>query len=221
MERLTTKGYKYNSLDFMDDGIHYFANKLSRYEDTGLTPEEIMDVKSLTGWIPVSERLPEPETDVLVQWEKYDRFSGDTFVYFDHMWRICNEDGEAVFESPAGIPSGRVVAWMPLPEPYRSDSPATEWGKKEIMKYRKKPVVIEAIEWNGDVEAVMEFMGEHPAFDNPEVFYNEGSMCSIMIQTLEGTMECAPYDYIIKGINGEFYPCKPDIFEKTYDLVED
>ncbi|RGC23822.1 hypothetical protein DWX41_21875 [Hungatella hathewayi] len=89
------------------------------------------------------------------------------------------------------------------------------------MKYRKKPVVIEAIEWNGDVEAVMEFMGEHPAFDNPEVFYNEGSMCSIMIQTLEGTMECAPYDYIIKGINGEFYPCKPDIFEKTYELVED
>lgn len=59
MERLTTKGYKYNSLDFMDDGMHYFANKLSRYEDTGLTPEEIIDGKLRTGWIPVSEWLPE------------------------------------------------------------------------------------------------------------------------------------------------------------------
>lgn len=47
MERLTTKGYKYNSLDFMDDGMHHFANKLSRYEDTGLEPEDVNIAKKL------------------------------------------------------------------------------------------------------------------------------------------------------------------------------
>ena len=44
---------------------------------------------------------------------------------------------------------------------------------------------------------------------------------SIDIHTLEGTMRCSNGDYIIKGINGEFYPCKPDIFEKTYEPVND
>lgn len=87
------------------------------------------------------------------------------------------------------------------------------------MKYRKKPVVIEAIQWTGNIEEVKEFMGMEPALDDPDIFYEEGSICSIMIKTLKGVIECRPYDYIIKGINGEFYPCKPDIFEKTYEKV--
>lgn len=92
-----------------------------------------------------------------------------------------------------------------------------ERGRDEIQK---KPVVIEAIQWTGNIEDVKELMGMEPVLDDPDVFYGEGSMCSIMIKTLEGIMECRPYDYIIKGINGEFYPCKPDIFEKTYELVD-
>ncbi len=88
------------------------------------------------------------------------------------------------------------------------------------MKYRKKPVEIDAIEWNGDLEAVTEFMGCEPVLDDLEVFFTEGTVCSIMINTLEGTMECNPYDYIIKGVAGEFYPCKPDIFKQTYEKIE-
>lgn len=85
------------------------------------------------------------------------------------------------------------------------------------MKYRKKPVVIEAIEWQGDIESedeIMEFMGVN------ELEVNDMDT-SIFIYTLEGKMKADVGDYIIKGINGEFYPCKPDIFEKTYELVND
>lgn len=63
---------------------------------------------------------------------------------------------------------------------------------KEIRKYRKKPVVIEA--YQTDVEMI--------------------------IPTLEGDMKASKGDYVITGVNGEQYPCKPDIFEKTYELVE-
>ena len=61
------------------------------------------------------------------------------------------------------------------------------------MKYRKKPVVIEA--YQTDVE--------------------------VIIPTLEGDMKASPGDWIITGVQGEKYPCKPDIFESTYELVED
>jgi thioredoxin-like negative regulator of GroEL len=64
---------------------------------------------------------------------------------------------------------------------------------KVTKKYRKKPVVIEAYQ----------------------------TCCKISIETLEGTMTASPGDWIITGVNGERYPCKQDIFEKTYELVED
>lgn len=85
--------------------------KLKAYEDTGLTPEEIMDGKMLTGWIPVEERLPTQETEVLAYikhnyaedgWRAY-----RVYEYTDHwvgMGNLCE-----------------VVAWMPLPEPYRPE----------------------------------------------------------------------------------------------------
>lgn len=82
------------------------------------------------------------------------------------------------------------------------------------MKYRKKPVVIEAIQWVGNnfIE-IDEFIEcEHRTFPS------EGR---IEIETLEGTMLASIDDYIIKGIQGEFYPCKPDIFAETYEKVED
>lgn len=80
-----------------------------------------------------------------------------------------------------------------------------------VIKFRKKPVVIEAILWDGT----------HAAYcllrDNN--FPKSHKRNSIFIQTLEGSMECKLGDWIIKGVNGEFYPCKPDIFEKTYEEV--
>ena len=71
------------------------------------------------GWIPVEERLPEEKKSVLVQWEKYDRHLNVTLTYLDVMWMDDAED--VVFETINGIPNGRVIAWRPLPEPYRPE----------------------------------------------------------------------------------------------------
>lgn len=76
--------------------------------------------------------------------------------------------------------------------------------------YRKKPVVVEAVQWTGENHAEM------CAFIDPEVFEIIPRV-GLVIHTLEGDHHASPRDYIIKGVNGEFYPCKPDIFEKTYE----
>jgi len=79
-----------------------------------------------------------------------------------------------------------------------------------MAKYRKKPVEIDAIKWTGEnLDEIKAFMG-----------YYEYAKGELIIHTLEGKMKASRGDFIIKGVNGEFYPCKPDIFEKTYDLVE-
>ena len=81
-------------------------------------------------------------------------------------------------------------------------------------KYRKKPVEIEAVKWTGSNFAeIRRFMGDST------IAFNEQTL-KISIKTLEGVITASPCDYIIKGVHGEFYPCKPDIFEKTYELVE-
>ena len=82
------------------------------------------------------------------------------------------------------------------------------------MKYRKIPVEIEAIQWKGEnfVE-IDDFITVYH-----ETYPKDGY---VIIPTLEGNMKANLYDYIIKGVNGEFYPCKPDIFEKTYEKVEE
>ena len=67
-------------------------------------------------WIPCSERLPEEEEPVLVQWEKYDRYLNITTTYLDVMW--LDDAEEKVFETINGVPNGKVVAWQPLPEPW-------------------------------------------------------------------------------------------------------
>lgn len=85
------------------------------------------------------------------------------------------------------------------------------------MKYRKKPIVIEAVQWNGDnLEECLNFMS-----DNGFHSYGHNHNKEIMIKTLEGNMVASVNDYIIKGVSGEFYPCKPDIFEKTYEEVNE
>ena len=82
------------------------------------------------------------------------------------------------------------------------------------MKYRKKPVVIDAVQWVGEnLGEVAEFLG---ATDLDIKLSTE----SMFIHTLEGIMEASKGDWIIKGVQGEFYPCKPDIFEATYEPVE-
>ena len=76
-----------------------------------------------------------------------------------------------------------------------------------VEKFRKKPVVIEAIRWNGaNTVEVCGFVGPLDYFGG-----------QLLIPTLEGVMKANPGDWIIKGIKGEFYPCKPDIFEATYE----
>lgn len=92
--------------------------------------------------------------------------------------------------------------------------------------YRKKPVAIQAIQWDGNnLKEVIEFTGKHPKFDKWFKSWDEyeshvhGDRGVFKIFTLEGVMEASPGDWIIRGVNGEHYPCKPDIFEKTYEPV--
>lgn len=88
------------------------------------------------------------------------------------------------------------------------------------MKYKKKPVVIDAVQWNGkNFDEVMNFMQEFHGHKRAYEDAEEGAIKSgiISIRTLEGVMSASTNDWIIKGVQGEFYPCKPDIFEKTYE----
>ena len=83
------------------------------------------------------------------------------------------------------------------------------------MKFRKKPVVIEAVQYTGsNLAEICKFMKK----PYQQIYNTDGTLS---IETLEGTMKANPFDYIIKGINGEFYPCKPGIFNKTYEPVEE
>ncbi len=78
-----------------------------------------------------------------------------------------------------------------------------------MPKFRKKPVVIEAVQFNGgNTTEVANFIGgKHSVGTSPTY---------VEIHTLEGIMTASVNDWIIKGVSGEFYPCKPEIFEKTY-----
>lgn len=83
-------------------------------------------------------------------------------------------------------------------------------------KYRKKPIVIEAKRFHGkltmsEAKALATWCGGKLDFDGGTFF--------VSIPTLEGDMTASKGDYIIKGVQGEFYPCKPDIFEATYEEV--
>ncbi len=88
-------------------------------------------------------------------------------------------------------------------------------------KYRKKPIVIEARQIIGpeNVDEIAEWSGGDPfTLDNPE--YGMPGPHGVVIDTLEGEMHAEWGDWIIKGVKGEFYPCKPDIFKVTYEAVE-
>lgn len=91
-----------------------------------------------------------------------------------------------------------------------------------MAKYRKKPVVIQAVKWTGCHDQQEDPYWIVEAIEKGEIwFIGNGSEHVVMqIDTLEGVMTANRGDYIIKGIQGEIYPCKPDIFEATYEKVE-
>lgn len=83
-----------------------------------------------------------------------------------------------------------------------------------VKSFRKRPVVIQAVQLladHGNFDEILAFTGgtAKPSFDG-----------KLIIPTLEGDHTANPGDWIIKGVHGEFYPCKPDIFEKTYEPAE-
>ena len=83
-----------------------------------------------------------------------------------------------------------------------------------VKRYRTKPCEIEAIQFTGTDENKIDlhrFMGFQ---------YYVDENCNVVIPTLEGNMNASLGDYIIKGLRGEFYPCKPDVFEKKYELIK-
>jgi hypothetical protein len=80
------------------------------------------------------------------------------------------------------------------------------------MKFKKKPIIIDAIQYTGDnATEILHWM-----FPDLE---NDAEANELTIKTLEGEMKVSKNDWVIKGVNGEFYPCKPDIFDKSYDKI--
>jgi hypothetical protein len=91
-----------------------------------------------------------------------------------------------------------------------------------MPKFRKKPVVVEAVQWTGsNVDEVLGFTLGRASVRDESFQRTSSSERVLVIETLEGTMRAGPMDWIICGIKGEFYPCKPDIFAALYDAVAD
>lgn len=85
-----------------------------------------------------------------------------------------------------------------------------------MPKFRKKPVVIEAMQFDGhNYDEVAAWAGDK----FKDIFSPAGTL-DLYIKTLEGEMHVSVNDWIIKGVKGEFYPCKPDIFEQTYERAD-
>lgn len=99
---------------------------------------------------------------------------------------------------------------MPRETAPRTHPTAEREGR--MTKFRKKPVEIEAVQWLGDstVEAIRDLDSE-----NRIIRFNR----TLKIKTLEGTLTARHGDWIIRGVKGELYPCKPDIFDATYEPV--
>lgn len=87
-------------------------------------------------------------------------------------------------------------------------------------RYRKKPVTVEAWQWGGSEQAAEDIVSWIQRYGGDAQFVSvDGLTTSIGISTLEGEMMAVSGDWIIRGVQGEFYPCKPHIFEETYERV--
>ena len=81
-----------------------------------------------------------------------------------------------------------------------------------ILTVRKKPVIVQAVQWTGENwDELVEWC--------PYGLFLGTRRQGLTIDTLEGEMRADIGDYVIKGVNGEYYPCKPDIFKKSYEIV--
>lgn len=97
-----------------------------------------------------------------------------------------------------------------------------------MPKFRKKPVEIEAIQWDGtreSIDAICDWVnGGDDNYDDPTITYcysGVDDVDNVIITTLEGDHRVSVGDFVIRGVAGEHYPCKPDIFAKTYDEIEE
>jgi len=87
------------------------------------------------------------------------------------------------------------------------------------MKYVKKPIVIEAVRYDGtNVNEIDDFVGSDLRVSQDHYATDD---VTLSIETLEGWMKISVGDYVIKGVQDEFYPCKPDIFEASYDVCKE
>jgi hypothetical protein len=89
-----------------------------------------------------------------------------------------------------------------------------------VTRYRKKPVVIEATQWDGLVEDATRVI-DWVLGSGGTARYHDEDPAHIAIDTLEGTMRTPPKWFVIKGVKGEFYSCDPEVFEATYEKVEE
>ena len=86
-----------------------------------------------------------------------------------------------------------------------------------MQKFVKKPVVIEALQYDGEnIEAIENFVGKKLS-----TVMSSDVDVNLIIPTLEGDMTALKNDWIIKGVKGEFYPCKPDIFKQSYNMIKE
>jgi hypothetical protein len=90
-----------------------------------------------------------------------------------------------------------------------------------VHKFRKKPVVIEAVQWDGTYSGVLKIKSQFTDIVDSSISYHEknDSVGEWNIRTLEGSHIVSNGDFIIKGIKGEYYTCNPDFFKKTYEEV--
>lgn len=86
-----------------------------------------------------------------------------------------------------------------------------------MAKFRKKPVVIEAVQWDGKLTTIEPILGR----SETECVEQDLGDPGLLIRTLEGVMRAEVGDWVICGVKGELYPCKPDIFAVTYEPAED
>lgn len=104
--------------------------------------------------------------------------------------------------------------------PYCGEKMFTEYTP---VRYQKKPVIIEAMcLTDSTADSVYDWVVQnHPEKQSVMLATKGVELQEMIINTLEGPMHASPGDYIIRGVHGEFYPCKPDIFHETYDFIGD
>jgi hypothetical protein len=89
------------------------------------------------------------------------------------------------------------------------------------MRFRKRPVLIDALQWDGTYSGWIRIVAAFPDIKVGSCNYNPvlDTVHLLFIRTLEGSHEVSENDWIVRGVKGEYYPCKPDIFAMTYEPV--